>query len=525
MPYTTRGSFSKLARETTHSFRRAVAAGASSLTVGALCLAALPAWGSATASVADAVTTALKDAGGASVTVDKSCGTVPTAAGSSVRPAVRAVARPVAVGRQPVAYGTNRVVIRTPVDAIDTVEDRVLQALSAIDHPGPVEVTPEAPILFPDAPDGPIDPVVPVALATGDGPAVDVVRLARVLNRPDEGTSASLDYIMSPSSGSSGMWPNGYPRWTDTLPAPRAASIGSGTVIVVYDTGLPSQGSGTWPPNVSRLTNNDVETLDQRAPYGEVDLYYGGHTLAIASVIATLAPAAEVRAARITRPDGIATDAAAARRMAVTLSSTGPGGGPDVIVNSFGSPVCVGDSGEDLVPLGLEAVSEAVWRYRDAVLVAASGNRSSDQRIYPAAFATVVSVGALDNGSVGDPWTSPTRSGPPAWFSDHGAWVDVWAPGTALAVNHVNGLRFEPRGDTIMGKAIVDGTSVATPYFAALVADQMAATGQSPRQAARAVIDSGTRCSAAVGSGIAVALTSMAASATTRAPFGLPSAC
>ena len=518
-------SFSKLARETTHSFRRVVAIGAISLTVGALCFAALPAWGSATASVAEAVTTALKDAGGASVTVDKSCGTVPPAAGPSVRTAARALALTVSVGRQPVAFGTNRVVVRTPVDAIGTVDDRVRAALSAIDHPDPVEVRPEAPILFPDAPDGPIDPVIPVSLDTGAGPPVDVVALARELNRPGEGTSASPDYVMSPSSGSSGMWPNGYPRWTDTLPTPRAAAIGTGTVVAVYDTGLPPQSHSTWPPNVSRLTNGDVEALDQRAPYGEVDLYYGGHTLAIASVIATLAPAAEVRAVRITRPDGIATDTVAARRMAVTLSSTGSGGGPDVIVNSFGSPVCVTGSGEDLVPLGLEAVSEAVWRYRHAVLVAASGNRSSNQRIYPAAFETVVSVGALDNGSVGDPWTSTSRSGPPAWFSDFGDWVTVWAPGTALAVNHVDGLRFEPGGDTITGVAIVDGTSVATPYFAALVADQMAATGQSPRLAARAVIDSGTRCSATVGSGVAVALTSMAASATTRAPSGLPSAC
>jgi hypothetical protein len=471
------------------------------------------------------VTAALAEAGGASVTVDTSCGTAPPAVGASLRPATGGHNRMASAGRQPVAYATNRLVIRTKPRTISTLPARIGAALPAIGHTGPVEVVLEDPIVLPDAPDGPIDPVVAVSLDTGTGPPVDVVALARLLHRPGEGTSASPDYVMSPSSGSSGMWPNGFPRWTDTLPPPRAAGIGAGTVVAVYDTGLPPHNLGNWPPNVSRLVAADVEDLDQHPPFGQVDLYYGGHTLAIAGVIATLAPAAEVRAARITRPDGIATDVVAARRMADTLSTTPPGGGPDLIVNSFGSPACVSDGGEDLVPLGLQAVSEAVWRYRHAVLLAASGNRSSNQPIYPAAFPNVLSVGALDTTGTGNPWTSPTRSGPPAWFSDLGDWVKVWAPGTALAVTHVNGLRFEPGGDLIAGKAIVDGTSVATPYVAALIAEQMAASGQSPREAARAVLESGAICSWAVGRGVAVALTSMADTATTRAVTGLPTGC
>ena len=57
----------------------------------------------------------------------------------------------------------------------------------------------------------------------------------------------------------------------------------------------------------------------------------------------------------------------------------------------------------------------------------------------------MIAVGALDTtlDSNGDPWSSPTRTGPKADFSNYGDWVDAWAPGVALPTNHVTGVLFE----------------------------------------------------------------------------------
>jgi hypothetical protein len=281
---------------------------------------------------------------------------------------------------------------------------------------------------------------------------------------------------------------------------------------------------------VSRLATADIETADANGD-GKADFYYTGHSMAIGGVLEVIAPGAVVKLVKITETNGIATDVSAARRMATTLKQANASNAwPDLIVTPFGSTACdvnPGIPGDELAPLGLEAVTEAVDRIDQALVVASAGNRGESRRFYPAAFTGVLAVGALDASSAdtdGSAWSSPTRTGPVATFSNRGSWVDWWAPGVDMVTNHVKGLSFEP-GVTINGYAWVSGTSFAAPYVAGLIAEQMAATGASVDVAKAKIAASGVRCASGVGGGIAVALASVTGTATSPASPGSKSAC
>jgi Subtilase family len=425
-----------------------------------------------------------------------------------------------------VAYRTDRVVLRTWLTP-QAARNEVVAALQTINPAAQVTVEP---LVNPPLP-GPITPVLVASLTTPSGGPVPIVRLARKLRHEHE-LPASPDYLLAPSSGPSGMWPNGYPKPIKDLTPPRQASpgapsIGSGIEIMLYDTGLAPLTQSSPPANVSQLTSGDVETLDATVPPDQiVDLYYGGHTVAIAGVIATIAPGAAVVAARITEADGIATDVSAARRMANTLRDANQRHDwPDLIVNAFGSPAC--DEGAlnpnaDMAPLGLEMVTDAVERHDEALVVASAGNKASSRRFYPAAFDSVLSIGALDTSADadGNPWTAQSRSGPRADFSNYGDWVRGWAPGVRLPTTHVNGLSFDGVND-IYGKAEVDGTSYAAPYVAALIAEEMTTSSLSADEAWDVIDNFGKQCLQS-GGGTAVALTSMTAKATTPPAAALP---
>ncbi len=491
---------------------RRIAAGTAFLTaLGALSAATGPAAGGAAAAptVAGSVIATLVKAAGSVAIADDS-----TATGC------------MAADPQPVAYRTDRVVLATALGEA-AAADRVRAALAAVGTPA--EITGAETISLRELPGAQdVTPIVSVSFQAPAGAPVPIVHLARHL-RHESGIPSSPDYLLAPSSGPSEFWPDGPPVPT-TTPAPaRDAAIGAGTTIFVYDGGLPSASESNNPPNVTRLTQADHEPLDSRAPFGVVDIDSAGHTTAIAGVIATVAPGALVEAARITDATGVATDVSAARRMANTLRhANSMSAMPDLIVNAFGSAACdAGPPGGEMVPLGLQMVADAVDRNDEALTVASSGNRSTPRRFYPAAFASVVAVGALDTtaDSDGSAWTSPSRSGPKADFSNWGPWVDAWASGVELATTHVKGYRFEPTGPVIDGLALVKGTSFAAPLTAALIAEQIAATGVRAEVAWAAIRASGTRCSTGIGSGVAVTLTSLTSTATTPAAASAPSRC
>jgi len=81
------------------------------------------------------------------------------------------------------------------------------------------------------------------------------------------------------------------------------------------------------------------------------------------------------------------------------------------------------------------------------VLVAAAGNEGNDTPFYPAALPEVLAVAASKSGDVR------------ATFSNHGAWVDVAAPGQTIYSTYKGG-----------GYAYMSGTSAACPIVAGMAA-------------------------------------------------------
>jgi hypothetical protein len=435
----------------------------------------------------------------------------------------------------PLVYRNDRIVLRTD-ETKKNIRDAVTHALGDVGSPGTVTKVEVISLPPPPSPkDGQeLTPIVVVSFDTHEGPVhiVDVARRLWQLPMP-----AAPDYLLSQTSGPTGMWPKGYPVPTGDVEPVRGATLGTGVRIWVYDTGLPPLAQGARAPHLSKLTSVDDEELDVRKPFGIVDRYFGGHTLAIGDVIGTMAPGAIVKAARVTDSTGLATDSTAARRMAATLKKANANDNwPDLIVNAFGSPACnlnPSVPGVDMPPLGLQAVSESVDQHAQSLMIVSAGNRSTDRPFYPAAFDTdstsdsVISVGALNatSDADGDNWSSLSRSAALSEFSNFGKWVEFYAPGEDLSTRHVINVRFEKKGPLLMGQAIVSGTSFSAPYLTAELAEIMVANGVDPYGALELLRAAGTPCSAAVGEGIAVALKSMADSATTPADPGVPSEC
>ena len=138
----------------------------------------------------------------------------------------------------------------------------------------------------------------------------------------------------------------------------------------------------------------------------------------------------------------------------------------------------------------MEAVVEAVDRFDPfkpggMLIVAAAGNEATTRPHYPAAFSSVLSVGALDGTKDSDlsPWSSPSKTAPVADFSNRGSTVDAHALGVSLPTTTVSGVRFETGGDVFEGKGAVSGTSFAAPKMAAYIAERMSTSGNTARGA------------------------------------------
>jgi hypothetical protein len=448
-----------------------------------------------------------------------------------------------------VAYRNDRIVLRT--NAPDTnVKSTVNAKLNnmygtlSVPYVGPIER-----ITFPNTPPAntPVTPVLSVTLLPRPGGAHhDVVGLARRL-RNESHVPASPDYAITNSGPYNFYWPHGYPEKIGAITLPRTnltpsgQKIGTGIKVGIYDTGLAAP-NATDLPTTTQLSadDNDLSDIVSNGPK-MADFPATGHGEAIAGVLTTIAPGMTIQEVRINDRTGLATDVSAARGMASSLRTLSRTDYPDLIVNAFGTTTCDLDSlapGAMLEPIGLEAVVEVVDKFDpyqpDGMLIVASaGNMATTRPHYPAAFDSVLGVGALDGNIDGDPspWSSPARTAPIADFSNRGSWVDAYAVGVDLPTTHTSGVRFETGGDILAGKASVDGTSFAAPDIAALIAEKVSTSSPhlKARQAWNVIAASRIaplpQCGQTkVESGVAIVLSSLSGTADGQ-PTGPPVSC
>jgi Subtilase family len=412
-----------------------------------------------------------------------------------------------------VAYRNDRIVLRTSA-ANPSVTSTVNFTLNGMyggthNYVGPIER-----ITFPTPPAGPaIVPVVSVTLLPRpSGAPHDILGLARHL-RNDSGKVASPDYASNYDGPYIHYFPYGYPAKISALTPPRTnvtppgapvgtgLKIGSGVRIHVDDTGLFALDPINLP-TATQLTSDDNDLVN-RVANGPlmIDFPGGGHGQAITGVLTTVAPGSTIVDVRINDRSGLATDVSAARAIANSLRSLTIANYPNLLINSFGTAACnltAAVPGAVLQPVGMEAVVETVDRFDPfkaggMLIVASAGNEATTRPHYPAAFPSVLSVGALDGTKDVDssPWSSPSKTAPVADFSNRGSTVDVYALGVALPTTHVSGVRFETGGDVLEGIGSVTGTSFSAPTVAAYIAERMSTSGSTARVARDHLISHG----------------------------------
>lgn len=208
-------------------------------------------------------------------------------------------------------------------------------------------------------------------------------------------------------------------------------STGAGVQVAVLDTGV----DATHPALRGRVAEGlDAATggplpIDTDQSQGE---FHGTHVAALAVGEGVgVAPGAVVRPVRVFSPAYVG-DFQVAQAILWAVDR-----GAQVINLSFG--------GSAYSHLLHEAVNYALERLR--VVVAAAGNQGSVARFYPAALPGVLAVGAADG------------QGNPAWFSNRGAWVGVWAPGVRI-YSAFPGARY----------GLLSGTSMAAPIVSGIAA-------------------------------------------------------
>ncbi|WP_395296162.1 type VII secretion-associated serine protease mycosin [Kitasatospora hibisci] len=237
-------------------------------------------------------------------------------------------------------------------------------------------------------------------------------------------------------------------------------TTGAGVVVAVIDTGVDDQN----PQLAKKVVDGGslLKEKDGRKPEGGGNVDPVGHGTKVAGIVA---------AARSDQTGfvGIAPDATI-----LSLRQNDAEGSGDVhtLVDAINQAVQKGakviNISQDVRGAGdtrfagyaeLKAAVDAA-EANNVVVVASTGNDGKKGDTYPAAFPTVLAVGASD------------RNNERAPFSQYGDFVDVAAPGVDM-------LSTVPHG----GQCVDNGTSFAAPYVAGLAALLVGAhPGWKPRQ-------------------------------------------
>jgi hypothetical protein len=282
--------------------------------------------------------------------------------------------------------------------------------------------------------------------------------------------------------------------YVDAEPFPPVCRDNGGGSALVYvaDTGL-LRNAGTdhsWLAGV-RVANpaSDYEAYEPPTPrhaaIPPIIPPYTGHGTFVAGVLRCMAPAADVVVAKVSLAAGSTLESRLVMRLTAAL-----GLAPDIFHVTLACP-----SRLDLPLIGFREWLRQLRNYGGAVCIAPAGNSDSRRPSWPAAFADVVSVGAL-----GADWRGR------ASFSNFGSWVDVYAPGRDLINAYTTGTymcHVSPYSGTdrmFYGMAKWSGTSFSTPIVTGLIAARMSATGENARMATSALLAQ-ARCGAVPGVG------------------------
>lgn len=187
---------------------------------------------------------------------------------------------------------------------------------------------------------------------------------------------------------------------------------GQGTTIAILDTGVDAAHpgldgvvSGGWdyvdddgtPADSISGTDSDSNGVADDA---------AGHGTYVAGLAHLVAPGARIVPYRVLDSDGIGSTYAAAQAVLDAAAAN-----VDVLNLSFGTSV---RAESKLLEEALRSAQKA-----GIVVVAAAGNNGNQVKQYPAAFANVLAISAIDGNRL-------------AKFSNRGGWVDIGAPGVGL---------------------------------------------------------------------------------------------
>jgi hypothetical protein len=284
---------------------------------------------------------------------------------------------------------------------------------------------------------------------------------------------ASPNHILTVSNGEvspcAATDPQEVCEGTEPYPSVCHSNSGAGVRIFIADTGrLPDAGTHPWLAGVEGADDPGSPEFND----GKL-LPYTGHGTFVAGVLRCLAPAAEIYIGDVFAIAGSARESDFAISLQAALS-----GGWDIFHLSIASP-----TRKDLPLLSFGEWLKLLQQRKGTACVAPAGNSATSRPMWPGASPLVACVGAL-----AADWRSR------ASFSNHGGWVDAYAPGRDLINAYARGqfdCTMAPYYDQVRmfyGMAKWNGTSFSSPILTGLIAARMWSTGENAGEAAAALL-------------------------------------
>jgi hypothetical protein len=287
---------------------------------------------------------------------------------------------------------------------------------------------------------------------------------------------ATPDHVLTVAPGKGSICPATEPQVAyegiEPYPPVSQGNGGAGVLIYMDDTGLLKDAAATHPWLAG--VQGDEDPLPDEDPPGTQPIPpYTGHGTFVAGVARCVAPAAEIIVTDVFSTAGSELESNWIPRLEAALSL-----GVDIFHLTIAA-----HSRHDFPLIAFREWLKHLREHGGAVCVVAAGNDSSRRPTWPAAFSDVIAVGAL-----GSDWRGRAN------FSNFGPWVDVYAPGRDLINAYATGTytcHVDPyTGDErkFYGMAKWSGTSFSTPIVTGRIASRISSTGETPRQAAAAVL-------------------------------------